>query len=201
MTSTGSITSASNLHKFVENTAIKQFKKNTVFYGMGEKRTLKTGDHQYQFNIVTRNTFDATAATLVEGTTPTEVQFAFTSVVFDMTQYGVNALLTDLVVKDSPIDVYTYAAEELGRQLGQIVDSLVQVQLASTTNGTQTQVLYSGTGNAATIDVAAGDIATASQFATAAAILESKAAPKYDGSYVAVVHPLVMKDLLTESGN
>lgn len=198
VTTSASITTSTNLHKYVEDVVTRQFKKNTVFYGMWEKRTLATGDHQYQFNLMDRNTFDATAATLVEWTTPTEDNITWTSVIFDMTQYGRSVLLSDIVVKDNPFDVYTEAATELWRQLAEVVDWIVQTALAALDNSTQTQVIYGAT-RAARANIGSTDYATAALCATAFAVLESKAAPKIDGAYVWVTHPFVMKDLLTES--
>jgi N4-gp56 family major capsid protein len=48
----------------------------------------------------------------------------------------------------------------------------------------------------------ASDVATSAKFAQITGLLRGNSAPYFDGnSYVAVVHPHVLKDLLTETGN
>ena len=195
-----SISTGTALHRFIENKAIEQFKLTSFLYGMGTHRTLKTGDHQYSMPVMNRTVFSAASAVLSEGVTPASTTVGFSQVTFDMVQYGVTATLTDLAVKDSPIELYTYAAKELGRQMAQIVDDIVQTELLTLDNSTQTQVIY-GAKRATRAEITATDYASSKYFAEANAVLKSKGAPEIGAGYVAIAHPLVIQDLLTEVGS
>lgn len=197
---TSSNVSSTALHRYIEGVAIEQFKLTSHLYGMGTHRTLKTTDHQYSFPVMNRTVFTPTQATLQEGITPTEQNVSFSQVTVDMVQYGVPAILTDIAVKDSPIDMYTYTAKEIGRQMAQIVDQVVQTELLTLDNTTQTQVTY-GANRANRASIAATDYAKSKYFAEANAALKSKGAPPIGVGYVAIAHPLVIQDLLTEVGN
>lgn len=193
------ISTGTALHRYIESVAIEQFKLSSYLYGMGTHRTMKNGDHQYSFPIMNRTVFTPTQATLVEGITPESTDVNFSQVTFDMIQYGVSATMTDVAVKDSPIELYTYTAKELGRQMAQIIDQVVQTQLLTLDNSTQTQVIY-GALRASRSLIQSTDYAKGSYFAQAQAILKAKGAPEIDTGYVAIAHPLVIQDLLTENG-
>lgn len=195
-----SISTGSALHRYIENKAIEQFKLTSFLYGMGTHRTLKTGDHQYSMPVMNRTVFSAAQAVLNEGVTPESATIGFSQVTFDMIQYGVTSTLTDVAVKDSPIEIYTYAAKELGRQMAQIVDDVVQTELLTLDNTSQTQVIY-GAKRATRALIQSTDYASSKYFAEANAVLKSKGAPEIDTGYVAIAHPLVIQDLLTEVGS
>lgn len=195
-----SVGGASALHRYIEWVAVEQFKLKSFLYGMGTKRTLKNGDHQYSFSIMNRTVFTPTQATLVEWVTPESTNVGFNQVTVDMVQYGISATITDLAVKDSPIDMYTYAWKELGRQMAEIVDQVVQTELLTLDNTTQTQVIY-GAIRASRSAITATDYVKSSYFAQANSVLKSKWAAEIDTWYFAVTHPLVIADLLTETGS
>ena len=191
---------ASALHRYIEWVAIEQFKLTSFLYGMGTKRTLKNGDHQYSFPIMKRTVFTPTQAQLQEGLTPENANIWFSQVTFDMVQYGITATLTDLAVKDSPIDMYTYTGKELGRQMAEIVDQIVQTELLTLDNSTQTQVTY-GANRASRSLIDSWDTIKSIYFANANGVLKSKWARPIDSWYVTVAHPLVIQDMLTEVGS
>lgn len=199
MNTTSNISTGTALQRYIESVAIEQFKLTSFLYGMGEHRTLKNTDHQYSFPVMNRTVFTSTQAILQEGVTPASDNVNFSQVTVDMVQYGRTATITDLAVKDSPIDMYTYTARELGRQMAQIVDDVVQTELLTLDNTSQTQVIYGAlrTTNAL---IQSTDYAKGDYFAKAAATLKSKGAPEIGTGYVAVAHPLVIQDLLIENG-
>ena len=188
------------LRRHIESVAIEQFKLTSFLYGMWEHRTMNNGDHQFSFPIMNRTTFTPAQATLVEWVTPGENLVNFSQVTVDMTQYWVTAIITDLAVKDSPIDMYTYTAKELWRQMAEIVDQVVQTELLTLDNSTQTQVIY-WANRATRSAITATDYAKSIYFANANAVLKSKWTPEIDTGYVAIAHPLVIQDLLTEVGS
>lgn len=188
------------LHRYIEWVAIKQFKLTSFLYGMGEHRTLKNADHQYSFPIMKRTVFTPTQAQLIEGVTPESDNVSFDQVTFDMVQYGRTVTVTDIAVKDSPIDLYEAAGRELGRQMAEIVDQVVQTELLTLDNTTQTQVIY-GANRASRSAITSSDYAKSVYFANANATLKSKGALPIGVGYVAITHPLVIQDLLTEVGS
>ncbi len=190
----------SNLRKHIESVAIRQFKKTSQLYWMWEHRTMNTWDHTYAFNIYNRDTFTPTQATLVEWVTPEMDNQGFSQVTVQMTQFGRWVILTDIAVKDNPFDLYTEAAAELWRQMAEVVDQVVQTKLLTLDNTTQTQVIY-GANRASRSAITSTDYAKSTYFANANAILKSKWTPEIDSGYVAVAHPLVIQDLLTEVGS
>lgn len=190
-TAPGSLYSSGSLAIYVEKVAVAQFVKSTFFYDMGEQRSLPKGMHTYTFNKV-----DATSAigsALTEGTTPAETSFSMSQVAITPAQYGHRVVISDVALRDSPVDTFRTAAVELGRVLAEKVDLVIQDSIDGLTTINQ-DVIYAGT-NTARNTIAATDTLTAAKLAEAFARLKSRAAPMIGNHYVAVVHPLVAHDL------
>lgn len=141
-----------------------------------------------------------TAATtpLTEGVTPAGSQLSVTDVTATVRQYGDFVTLTDWVDMTSQDPVLMETAELFGDQFADTVDQLTRDILAAGTS-----VLYAGSGNAATADVAAGDVMTAGNVDTAVLTLKNNNAKRitqmvaadtgYNTSpiraaYIAIVH-------------
>lgn len=204
--------SSGSLRRYIESTAFDQFVKSTFFYKGGEQRTLAKGDHTYAFNVMDRTTFTAAQAKLVEGVTPSDRGITYSQVDVTADQYGVFAIITDVAEQDAPIDIYTKAAKELGRQMAEIVDQVVQAELLAS----GTTAIYGGaiTSRAA---ITSTTYAAAKDLAKAYSILKAKAAPFYTGGsadgnsngetgtgagatgYIGVFHPFVIHDIKTEN--
>jgi len=192
---TGNIYSSGSLAIFVEKVAIAQFVKSTFFYDMGEQRTLPNGMHTYTFNKV-----DATAtiaAALVEGTTPAETNFTMSQVAVTPVQYGHRVVISDVALRDSPVDTFRTAATELGRVLAEKVDAVIQDSIDGLTT-LNTDVIYGGA-QVARNALTAGDVLTGLKLAEAFARLKGRSAPMIGNHYVAIVHPFVAHDLRTQS--
>lgn len=197
------VTGSAALRRYIESQAIRVFKKNTFFLSMGEQRTLPVASNKYAFNLPSTASFNTAAATLTEGTVPTEQAFTFDQKEVSMTQYGVFAKLSDVVLRDSPIDVYAEAGYELGRRLAEVVDTVVQNVLdgngvAGFNDSGKITVVYGGAATSRAT-VSSAMTATAAKLAEISAKLQAQAVPTIDGAYVAIVHPYVVKDLITES--
>lgn len=189
---TSNIYSSGALAVYVEKVAIAQFVKSTFFYDMGEQRVLPKGMHTYTFNKV-----DATAtiaSALTEGTTPTETNFTMSQVAITPVQYGHRVVISDVALRDSPVDTFRTAAVELGRVLAEKVDAVIQDSIDGLTTINQ-DVIYAGTSRTARNQITATDTLTAAKLAEAFARLKGRAAPMIGNHYVAVVHPLVAHDL------
>jgi len=194
MVTTGNMTSGA-LGIFLQRQAVKQFVKSTYLYDMGTSKMLPDAENSYTFNLPDANTATVATSTLTEGITPTESAFTFSQINVTMTQYGVHSKLTDVALKDSPIDLLSNASFELGRVLAENVDQVIQTELLTGSN-----VIYGGAVTARA-SLTATDVATGAKLSAITANLRTNAAPTFDGAYVMVAHPHVISDLLTETGN
>lgn len=192
---TSNIYSSGSLPVYVEKVAVAQFVKSTYFYDMGEQRTLPNGMHTYTFNKVDATT--AISATLTEGTTPPETNFTMSQVAITPLQYGHRVVISDVALRDSPVDTFRTAAVELGRVLAEKVDAVIQDSIDDLTV-INTNVIFGGTATTRAA-VAAGDNITGQKLAEAFARLKGRAVPMIGNHYVAVVHPFVAHDLRVQS--
>lgn len=99
--------------------------------------------------------FPAATTPLVEGVTPAGRKLSETIITATAAQYGDFATLTDRLTMTTEDPVRLETNMILGDQAGNTFDQVVRDVLVTGTN-----VIYSGTGNAARADVAAGDVIT-----------------------------------------
>lgn len=137
-------------------------------------------------------------AAIVEGTNPTAVTWGATSYGSGPFQYGILVQVTDLLVRDSAIEVVDACSEEVTKALARQVDAVIQTVVNAGTNG----VIYSG-GKTSRTGLAAGDTITQTDAIKATTWLRAANAAgvkPFDGSYyVAVIHPGVNGDLMSNS--
>lgn len=136
-------------------------------------------------------TVTPTTATLTEGVTPDDTAITFTTISLTANQYGMYAIITDILEDVSPVPMVSNALKVIGENMARIIDQVIQGVLATGTN-----VIYAGDATTrASID--ASDLMTATTLAKANAFLSTKAAPVFGDGYVAVMHPNVIFDLQT----
>lgn len=137
-------------------------------------------------------------AGIVEGTNPTSVTWGATSYGSGPFQYGILVQVSDLLVRDSAIEVVDAASEEVTKALARQVDAVIQVVVNSGVNG----VIYAG-GKTARTGLGAGDTLTQTEMTKAVTWMRAANAAgvkPFDGSYyVAVIHPAVNGDLMSNS--
>lgn len=200
ITSSGVSASTNPLRKFIENSAIKQFVKDTYFYKGGETpredRPLSPGNQTYAFNVMNASSAALGDVTLSEGVTPAGRNLTFTQVVVSMTQYGDFVTITDVVAKDNPFPLIEESAFELGRRMAEILDAIVQSTLIA---GTQTIIKTVGDATTVRASLVAADVMKAKRLSEAFAKLRANAVPMLDGGYVAFMHPNVAYDLKVET--
>lgn len=116
-----------------------------------------------------------TAATtpLQEGVTPVADQLSSTEITATVAQYGAYTQVTDVLTYQSEDPILMEAAELQGDQSGDTLDQLVRDVLCAGTG-----VVYSGTANVQTSDVAAGDVITLANLDTVIATLKANKAKK-----------------------
>ena len=137
-------------------------------------------------------------AAITEGSNPTAVTWGATSYSSGPAQYGVLMQMSDLLVHNSAIEVIDAASEAVRDALARQVDIVIQAVVNSGTNG----VIYAG-GKTSRAGLGAGDLLTQNDMNRAYKYLASSNAAglkPYEGKYyVAVVHPQVEGDLMTNS--
>lgn len=153
-----------------------------------------------------------TAATtaLTEGVTPSGSALSVTDITAVVAQYGDFVTVSDVVDYSSKDMVLMEAAEIMGDQAGDTLDQLTRDVLAAGTS-----VSYSGTGNTANADVAAGDVIDKADITAAVTTLKLNNAKKItrmiepstgiatvplNSTYIGIVHPSISSTLRTLSG-
>lgn len=142
----------------------------------------------------------AGVAAITEGTNPSAITWGATTYASGPFQYGVLVQVSDLLVQNSAIEVVDNCASEVRRALARLVDTAVQAVVNSGANG----VLYAG-GKTSRTGLGAGDLCTQFEMTKAVRNLRSSngaGLQPFEGKYyVAVVHPFVMADLMTNTAS
>lgn len=137
-------------------------------------------------------------AAIVEGTNPTAVTWGATSYGSGPFQFGILIQVSDLLVHNSAIEVVDACAEEVQKAMARLVDTVIQTVVNAGVNG----VIYAG-GKTARTDLAAGDILTQTEMIKGVRNMRAANAAgvkPFEGRYyVAVIHPNVMADLMSNS--
>lgn len=115
----------------------------------------------------------AATTPLVEGTTPAGSSLAVTDITATVAQYGDFITVTDVLSYESQDAVLMEAAEILGDQYADTADQIVRDILCAGTG-----VVYSGSGNTQTTDIAAGDVISLANLDTVIATLKANNAKK-----------------------
>lgn len=140
----------------------------------------------------------AGVAAIVEGVNPTAVTWGATSYGSGPFQYGILVQTSDLLTRNSAIEVVDAATEEVQKSLARQVDAVIQTVVNAGTNG----VIYAGAKTSRTA-VAAGDTLTQTELNKGVAWMRSANAAgveAFDGdAYVAVIHPEVSMDVMSNS--
>jgi len=137
-------------------------------------------------------------AAIVEGTNPTSVTWGATSYGSGPFQYGILVQVTDLLMRDSAIEVVDGASEQVNYSLARQVDAVIQTVVNSGVNG----VIYAG-GKTSRTSLAAGDITTQTEMTKAVTWMRAANAagvrPMAGGYYAAITHPNVVGDLISNT--
>lgn len=98
---------------------------------------------------------------------------------------------TDVAILKSPNKILAIGANRLARYVMVLADKIAANEILTGTN-----VIYAGTGAAATTDVGAGDVLTATLIKRGVALLEGSSVPRFGGdSYRGIIHSYVKFDV------
>lgn len=137
-------------------------------------------------------------AAITEGTNPTSITWGATSYVSGPAQYGILVAVSDLLVRNSAIEVIDDATRQVRNALARLVDTILQTVVNGGTNG----VIYSG-GKTSRATLGAGDLMTKAEVIKATKYLRSSnaagAKPYSGGYYAGIVHPQVSGDMMNNT--
>ena len=137
-------------------------------------------------------------AAITEGSNPTSITWGATSYSSGPAQYGILVAVSDLLVRNSAIEVIQNATMEVRNALARMVDTVIQTVVNAGSNG----VIYSG-GKTSRASLGAGDLITQADMVKAVSYLRSSNAaglkPFDGGYYTAIDHPAVESDLMSNS--
>ena len=139
-------------------------------------------------------------AAITEGTNPTSITWGANAFVSGPGQYGILVAVSDLLVRNSAIEVVDDATMQVRNALARLVDTVLQTVVNAGTNG----VIYAG-GKTSRATLAAGDTAAQSDLVRATTWLRGSNAAglkPFEGSYyVAMILPAVMGDLMNNTAS
>lgn len=139
-------------------------------------------------------------AAITEGTNPTSITWGATAYASGPAQYGILVTVSDLLVSNSAIEVVQACTMQVRNALARMVDTVLQTIVNAGSNG----VIYSG-GKTSRTGLGAGDTITQADMVRGVKYLRSSNASglqPFDGEYyVAVIHPQVMGDLMSNTNS
>ena len=173
---------------FYDMTLIDMAEPNLVHDQFGQKRPIpKNGGKTIEFRKFSSLPKATTAIT--EGVTPAGNKLNVTAVTAQVAQYGDYIQQSDVLELTAIDNTVVEATKLLGAQAGRTLDTITRNEIVGGTN-----VLYAtGTTRAG---LTASSLISLDLIFKAAAILKAANAPQIDGSYVAIIHPHVAKDLM-----
>ncbi len=136
-------------------------------------------------------------AAITEGTNPTSITWGASSFSTGPAQYGILVAVSDLLVRNSALEVIDNATREVRSALARMVDTVIQTVVNAASNG----IIYSG-GKTARTALGAGDLIAQSDMIKAVSYLRSSNAAglkDFGGYYTAIIHPAVASDLMSNS--
>lgn len=136
-------------------------------------------------------------AAITEGTNPTSITWGASSFSTGPAQYGILVAVSDLLVRNSAIEVIGNATKEVRNALARMVDTVIQTVVNAGSNG----VIYSGAKTSRS-SLGAGDLIAQADMIKAVTYLRSSNAAglkDFGGYYTAIIHPVVGGDLMSTS--
>lgn len=181
---------------FYDMTLIDEAQANLVHDQFAQKRPIpKNGGKKIEFRKFASLPKALTA--LTEGVTPDGKKLSVTSIEAEVAQYGDYIVQSDVLELTSIDNTIVEATKILGRQAGLTLDTITRNVLQSGTN-----VYYcpkkDGTAVTSRSALTAECTLTVDTVNRVVAILKKNNAPKINGDYVAIIHPLVAYDLMSD---
>lgn len=186
---------------FYDRALLEEAGPNLIHAQFGQKRPIpKSGGKRIQFRKYAA--LPKALKPLTEGITPSGRSLNVTAVEAEVNQYGDYVTLTDVLDLTAIDNNVLEATKAIGRQAGLTLDTITRNVLHSGTNVYYCPHIDPATGAKTAINDRAeldGSCPlTVDVVKRVAAILKAANAPKINGNYVAIIHPLASYDLMSD---
>lgn len=181
---------------FYDMTLIDEASPNLVHDQFGQKRPIpKNGGKKIEFRKFA--SLPKALTPLTEGVTPDGKSLTATTIEAEVSQYGDYITQSDVLELTSIDNTIVEATKVLGRQAGSTLDTITRNILHTATNQ---WFCPKGDGTAVTTTAGLDDtcVLTVDMIKRVVADLKANNAPKINGDYVAIIHPFVAYDLMTD---
>lgn len=181
---------------FYDMTLIDEAQAELVHDQFGQKRPIpKNGGKTIEFRKFAA--LPKALTPLTEGVTPNGKKLNVTSIEAEVAQYGDYIVQSDVLELTAIDNTIVEATKILGRQAGLTLDTITRNILHAGTN-----VFYCPKDDGTEVDSRAGldntCKLTVDVVKKVAAIMKNNNAPKINGDYVAIIHPYVAYDLMSD---
>lgn len=193
---------SAEMKTFYDKTLIAMAGPSLVHDQFGQKRQIpKNGGKVIEFRKF--SSLPKALTPITEGVTPQGNKLSVSTVNAIVNQYGDYVEQTDLLELTAIDNTIVETTKKLAEQAGQTLDTVVREVI---NGGTSVMYVSDTSGTSETAVSSRGDITAGCRLKVkdvfrAAAELKAMNAPKIDGSYVAIIHPLVAYDLMMEAGD
>ena len=177
---------------FYDKVIIKNAVPNLVHDQFGQKKPIPQGSGKtIEFRRL--NPFAKTSTPLTEGVTPDGKKLDWAKVTATVNQYGDYVTTSDMLDMTAIDNNIAEAGRVLGDQAGLSLDSIVREILNAGTN-----VQYGNGSKSARSALTADDVLSVDAVRRAVTTLKRMNAKKINGDYVAIIHPDVAYDLMSD---
>ena len=185
---------SAEMKTFYDKNLIRLAEPAMIHDQFGQKRPIPGGNGK----VIEFRKFNALPAVpadrlLVEGITPDGQNYGVTAMTAQVNQYGGYITTTDMLNLTAYDNNMQEIMKLLASQAGRVSDTITRDILQAGTN-----VMYAG-GRSARADLTSADILTIEDIKKAVRLLKRVNAETISGSYVAIVHPDVVYDLMQDS--
>ena len=185
---------------FYDRALVEEAGPNLIHGQFGQKRPIpKNGGKRIQFRRYA--SLPKALKPLTEGVTPEGRKLSATAVEAEVNQYGDFVCLSDVLDLTAIDNNILEATKAVGRQAGLTLDTIVRNVLQSGTNVYYCPKVGAGGALTAVTDRSGLDgtcTLTVDVVKKVAALMKAANAPKINGDYVAVIHPYVAYDLMSD---
>ena len=188
------VTGTEILQTALQKTALENFRPQKYFYDLGEKSMYWDGYNTIAWARFTKLNVTVANATLTDWVTPSDTAFDATTVTTTPTQYGLVVRFSDMLLKTAGINFIVGAGKEIGNNMGEIIDKVIQTEIMAGTN-----VSYCSTDHSSRATLDNTDLLSAKYLGDAFTKLDARSAPKFGAYYMGVAHPYVVNDLRNDT--